>query len=136
MTKYIYLLFSISLVSISYSQEITIEKIWKNYEFYPQYARGFNSMADGISYTVRDENYNILKRNIEDLTNVGDEVDPEIIFSASDFTYSDYEFNSDESKILFLTNKMSIYRYSYSAVYYLYDLATKKLEPLDDVLKP
>jgi len=93
-------------------------------------------MSDGISYTVRDENYNILKLNIQDLTNVGDEVEPEIIFSASDFTYSDYEFNSDESKILFLTNKMSIYRYSYTAVYYLYDRETKKLEPLDDLHQP
>ncbi|MDO7609513.1 MAG: S9 family peptidase, partial [Crocinitomicaceae bacterium] len=50
--------------------------------------------------------------------------------------YSDYEFNSDESKILFLTNKMSIYRYSYTAVYYLYDRETKKLEPLDDLHQP
>jgi len=136
MTKYIYVLISIFFASISFSQEITIGKIWKNYEFYPQYAQGFNSMSDGISYTVRDENYNILKLNIQDLTNVGDEVEPEIIFSASDFTYSDYEFNSDESKILFLTNKMSIYRYSYTAVYYLYDRETKKLEPLDDLHQP
>ena len=136
MTKYIYVLISIFFASISFSQEITIGKIWKNYEFYPQYTQGFNSMSDGISYTVRDENYNILKLNIQDLTNVGDEVEPEIIFSASDFTYSDYEFNSDESKILFLTNKMSIYRYSYTAVYYLYDRETKKLEPLDDLHQP
>ena len=132
MTKYIYLFFFIALASISFAQEITVEKIWKNYEFYPQYARGFNSMTDGISYTVRDNDNNILKYNIEDLANVGDNIDPEIIFSASDFTYSDYEFNSDESKILFLTKKMSIYRYSYSAVYYLYDRASKKLEPLDN----
>ncbi|MDG2153268.1 MAG: S9 family peptidase, partial [Crocinitomicaceae bacterium] len=48
----------------------------------------------------------------------------------------DYEFNSDESKILFLTNKMSIYRYSYTAVYYLYDRETKKLEALDDLHQP
>jgi len=136
MTKHIYVLISIFFASISFAQEITIGKIWKNYEFYPQYAQAFNSMSDGISYTVRDENYNILKLNIQDLTNVGDEVEPEIIFSASDFTYSDYEFNSDESKILFLTNKMSIYRYSYTAVYYLYDRETKKLEPLDDLHQP
>jgi dipeptidyl-peptidase-4 len=93
-------------------------------------------MTDGISYTVRDNDNNILKYNIEDLANVGDNIDPEIIFSASDFTYSDYEFNSDESKILFLTKKMSIYRYSYSAVYYLYDRASKKLEPLDNEHQP
>ena len=124
------------MASISFAQEITVEKIWKNYEFYPQYSRGFNSMTDGISYTVRDDDNNILKYNIEDLANVGDNIDPEIIFSASDFTYSYYEFNSDESKILFLTKKMSIYRYSYSAVYYLYDRASKKLEPLDNEHQP
>lgn len=118
------------------SQEITVEKIWKDYEFYPRYGQEFNSMSDGISYTVSDENYNILKYNIEDLANVGDNVDPEIIFTASDFSYSEYEFNSDESKILFLTNYNSIYRYSYSAVYYLYDRNNKNLERLDEMHEP
>jgi len=118
------------------AQDISVEKIWKNYEFYPRYGQEFNSMSDGISYTVSDENYNILKYNIEDLANENNNGKPEIIFTAADFSYSEYEFNSDESKILFLTNYNSIYRYSYSAVYYLYDRNTKKLERLDEMHEP
>ena len=118
------------------AQDISVEKIWKNYEFYPRYGQEFNSMSDGISYTVSDESYNILKYNIEDLANENANGKPEVLFTASDFSYSEYEFNSDESKILFLTNYNSIYRYSYSAVYYLYDRNTKKLERLDEMHEP
>lgn len=118
------------------AQDISVEKIWKNYEFYPRYGQEFNSMSDGISYTVSDENYDILKYNIEDLANENSNGNPEIIFTASDFSYSEYEFNSDESKILFLTNYNSIYRYSYSAVYYLYDRNNKNLERLDEIHEP
>jgi len=118
------------------AQKISVEKIWKNYEFFPRYGQDFNSMSDGISYTVSDENYDILKYNIEDLANENANNKPEVIFSASDFSYSEYEFNSDESKILFLTNYNSIYRYSFSAVYYLYDRNTKQLEQLDEMHEP
>ena len=62
----------------------------------------------------------------------------ELIFEVPNvaFTYSDYEFNSDESKILFLSDVNSIYRYSFSANYHLYDRVTKKLEPLDEDHQP
>ena len=61
----------------------------------------------------------------------------EIIFTPPDgFEYGSFEFNADESKILFLTNVSSKYRYSYTAEYYLYDRETKKLEPLDSEHQP
>ena len=86
------------VTSIAFSQEITIEQIWKNYDFYPRSVQGFNSMADGVSYTVQGQDYSILKYNITDLGK-GLDKEPEILFSppSSGFTYSDYEFNSDES---------------------------------------
>ena len=48
----------------------------------------------------------------------------------------DYEFNADESKILFTTKTISIYRRSFSAVYYLYDLKTKTLTSLSEEFAP
>ena len=50
--------------------------------------------------------------------------------------FDDYEFNSDETKILLLTNVESIYRRSFQAVYYLFNLETQKLTPLDSEHTP
>ena len=113
-------------------EEITVEKIWKTYDFYPQSGGGYSAMADGLSYTYQEKNNSIVKRQFE-----GSGSD-EVLFTppGQDFSYSRYEFNSDESKILFLTDLSSIYRYSYVANYYLYDCDSKKLEPLDEKHQP
>jgi dipeptidyl-peptidase-4 len=48
----------------------------------------------------------------------------------------DYEFNDDESKILFSTQTEGIYRRSFYANYLLFDLSTKNLSSLDDARSP
>jgi dipeptidyl-peptidase-4 len=115
-----------------FSQEqISIEKIWKYYNYYPKGVEGYNAMADGASYSVRQSDNSIVKRDFEDKNK------KEIIFNPIDnFTYDGYEFNADETKILFLTEVESIYRYSYSANYYLFDRATEKIQPLDEKRQP
>ncbi len=40
---------------LSQNKKITLENIWKDYEFYPKYINGFNSMNDG-NYFSRIEN--------------------------------------------------------------------------------
>ena len=105
MTKYIYLFFSISLASFSFAQEITVEKIWKNYQFFPSYGPTINTMSDGISCVEIGEDFSIVKYKIANLGKGLDEVNVETLFTPpAGFRYDSYEFNSDESKILFLTN--------------------------------
>ena len=88
-------------------------------------------MSDGVSYSVRESDNSIIKRSFE-RKNKG-----ELIFKPSgNFSYDGYEFNADESKILFLTDVKNIYRYSYSANYYLFDRATEKIQPLDEKRQP
>ena len=43
-----------------------------------------------------------------------------------------YEINNQESRILFYTNRKKLYRRTFSADYYLYDIVKKKLIPLAD----
>ena len=112
-------------------KEITIEKIWKYYLYYPKGAEGYNAMVDGESYSVRQSDNTIVKRSFE-----GKKKEELIFKPAANFTYDGYEFNADESKILFLTDVESKYRYSYSANYYLFDRATKQLQPLDEQRQP
>ena len=132
------LLFFVCLYALtSLAQEITIEKIWKNYEFFPNYGPTINTMSDGVSCVERGEDFSIVKYKIADLGKGIGEMNVDTLFTPpDDFRYGSYEFNADESKILFLTNVTSRYRYSYTAEYYLYDRNTKKLEPLDSNHKP
>ena len=86
-------------------------------------------MNDGQFYSSKNGN-NIVKNDVttgeqvEVIVN-GDDLNPQI-------SWSDYSFSSDESKILFMTERESIYRRSYKAEFYVYDRATKKLTKLSN----
>ena len=62
------ILFSITSL-LSFGQEITVEKIWKKYEFYAKGVDGFRSMNDGNYYTqITEDNgkQSITKHSIID----------------------------------------------------------------------
>lgn len=129
------------LIFISFSvssQEITIEKIWKNYEFYAKGVDGFKSMKDGEYYTKSSEDLSIRKYKISDPKDKGSVlVDGTLLhYKGKQLRYDDYEFNSDETKILFMCDVESIYRRSYAANYYLFDIVSKKLTALDEEHAP
>jgi dipeptidyl-peptidase-4 len=91
---------------------------------------GLRSTNDGLNYTKKDESNKIVKYSYK----TGDQV--EVIFDLSKienagFTaFTDYEFSSDETKILFTTNTKSIYRHSFTAEYFIWNLTTKEMTPL------
>ena len=58
----LFLLWSINVFS---QEEITVEKIWKTYDFYPQSGGGYSAMADGLSYTYQEKNNSIVKQSFE-----------------------------------------------------------------------
>lgn len=127
------LFFVFALVSsLIFAQDLTVERIWKNYEFNPKRIGGYQAMNDGEHYMkVKDGSFYQYAMN--DLNDKGvlflDE--SKLVFDGKKITFDDFQFNADESKLLLLTNVESIYRRSFQAVYYLYDLKTQKLSPLD-----
>ena len=127
------LFFVFALVSsLIFAQDLTVERIWKNYEFNPKRIGGYQAMNDGEHYLkVKDGSFYQYAMN--DLNDIGvlflDE--SKLVFDGKKITFDDFQFNADESKLLLLTNVESIYRRSFQAVYYLYDLKTQKLSPLD-----
>ncbi len=123
---------------LAFNQELTIEKIWKKYEFYAKSVEGFKSMKDGETYTRPTKDRSIKKYSIANASDQGITLvdGKDLLFNGKEVVYDDYEFNSDESKILFLTETAPIYRRSFKAVYFLYDIATKKLQPLDTEHQP
>ncbi len=116
------LLVFMTISLFSWGQEITVEEIWKNYSFFGGSVDGFRSMKDG-NYFSRISKAGITKHSFTDTEGSGEVLIPGSALSS--IRMDDYEFNSDETKALITTNTRSIYRRSYSAVYYLYDLETK-----------
>ena len=121
------------LVPVTEAQkQISLDAIFKKHMFFPAMVSGIRSMQDGEHYTMLNQFYEIDKYNYDK----GEFV--ENIFSAKDITnppfdfFDDYEFGHDETKLLLTTGKETIYRYSYRANYYLYDLITKRLTPLSE----
>jgi dipeptidyl-peptidase-4 len=136
MSKQVYLLlilfFGSSLIVFS-QEDLTVEKIWKNYEFYPASVNGFRSMNDGVHYTeIEDLNGNaIVKKSILDGSTEVLVNSNSLIFEGKSILVDDYEFNSDETLLLLTTNTEAIYRRSFTADYYTFNLKTKSLEQLD-----
>jgi dipeptidyl-peptidase-4 len=127
------------LVSLQlYAQDLTVEQIWKKYEFYPKGVEGFKSMKDGEHYTKMNEEGSIVKYKLTDPTDVGTLLvnGNSLMYKEVKIAFDDYEFNFDETKILFMTSIVPIYRRSFTAIYYLYDLSTKQLMPLDEKYQP
>lgn len=110
-----------------FAQEITLEDIWAKGTFRSKSIDEIRSMKNG-------ENYCILKREgIEKYAYATGKKTEEIVFF-SDLKFKteneyvfDYRFNQDESKLLLATNPQFIYRRSYLANYYIYDVKTKQL---------
>lgn len=119
-------------------EKITIEGIWKKYEFYGRSFPGFNSMSDGEHFTRLNgdetRGFTISKHAFKNYKGEGE------ILVASDvlkdkgayIAVDDYSFNADETKMLITTNSEAIYRRSYTADFYVLDLKSKSLTVLDD----
>jgi dipeptidyl-peptidase-4 len=121
------------ITSISFSQKgISVESIYKTYQFYPKGISGFNGMKDGQHFTqisgnsITKHKITAYKESGETLLNLSD-----LIVEGETLSVDDYSFNNDETKLLLLTNTESIYRHSYSADYFIYDIKTKGIEHLD-----
>lgn len=112
-------------------RELTMEKIWKKGTFSQKYVSGLKSMKDGEFYTVLETVEGIQQINkysyekekaigtllFNDLKNdKGETLDIE-----------GYELSNDETKILIQTESELIYRHSMRSAYYMFDIATKKL---------
>jgi dipeptidyl-peptidase-4 len=110
--------------SMETNREITFDDIHKKQVFIEKSVQVLRSMSDGVHYTVLTHG-NILKYSYR----TGDLV--EVLFSMDQLdrpetgSISGYEFTLDDRKILLETGMERIYRHSYRANYYVYDLETR-----------
>ena len=121
----------ISISNTAFSQKrIELKDIVSNRTFSQETVSGLRSMNDGLNYTVLENSNKVVSYSYK----TGDKVD--VIFDLSKIEnapfsdFSDYAFSNDETKILFTTKKQPIYRHSFSAIYYIWNLTTKEITPL------
>ena len=116
--------------------KLTNELIWYSGEFRSEYVSGVNSMNDGVHYSSLEydqaEGSKIVKYAYATGKQVSTIATSKTIFGDASTSIDGYEFNADESKILIQTATRSIYRHSFEANYYVYDLNTGKTAPLTD----
>jgi dipeptidyl-peptidase-4 len=117
-------------------KNITVEDIWQRNTFRMSSVHGVDWMKNGQFYTsqVQDNNsgaahvirYNITTGQIADTVFNGNTV----ALAGRPFGFDSYGFSPDETKILFATETEPIYRRSFKASYFIYDLGSRQLTPL------
>jgi len=121
----------LSAASLLLGQGITLEGIWRDYDFAAQSVPGFNFLKDGKHYT-RLENGKIQQYDFTTGALVKVIFDPAEVEEVEGFKgrVDGYEFSADESKILLRTSTESIYRRSFKSVYFVFDRSTERLQPV------
>lgn len=125
------LLLCLLAVFSAYGQgkKIELADIYGKGTFRAKSVSGVRWMNDGRYYSSR-QGGNVVKIDVA----TGEVA--ETIVSSSDLNPSinwvAYEFSNDEKQMLFMTDFESIYRRSFKANYYVYDLASKELKPLSE----
>ncbi len=134
--SYLLLILTFLFVTAGQAQQkdVTVEEIYQG-KFRTEGLDALRSMKNGKEYTVlnrlRGRGINrIDKYDYQTLEQTA------TLFSSADFeelnSFSSYEFSDDESKILLATEVSPIFRHSFLAIYYVYDIASKTLIKISD----
>lgn len=126
--------------TLNAQKELTNELIWYSPAFYGERLDEVRSMNDGEHFTMleMDDSKNLLvnKYAYKNYSKTGTIVSSaEIVDNGKPVRIDEYDFNADETKMLIATDIEFIYRRSYLAYFYIYDLKTKKTTPLADPAK-
>jgi dipeptidyl-peptidase-4 len=127
-----YFIFSILTLSQTFSQaspKLSLVKIYKEYDLTIKTIGKTFSMADGEHYTILESGHSIFRYDYM----TGKE--KELFFSDAQLPdttgyIDDYQFSSDERRLLIATDITRIYRRSFEANYWIYDIQTKSVVPL------
>jgi dipeptidyl-peptidase-4 len=113
-------------------KKITLEEIWRDYNFIPRSLPGFNFQNDGKHYTRLERNkieqYDLLTGELTQTL-----FDPASISGDNKYfngQIDGYAFSDDETKLLVWTESERIYRHSRQAYYFVYNRKSGKLQTI------
>ncbi len=133
--SYALLAFCFFIVSQAGAQNGTksfeFDDFFKNYTFYSPGVRGLKSMNDGIHYIAPEgRNSKLVLHSYETGETVKTLLDLNTLNNESLKSFSDFYLSDDESKIMLLTDREAIYRRSFTARYFVYDISKQTLTPV------
>lgn len=113
------------------SKKITLDDIFRNRTFRTEGINEIRSMKDGVHYTALSPDYKyITKYSYKTGDSIQEVVNVEKLPSKEVRMIVDYEFNDDETAILIQANYEQLYRRSFKADYFIYDIVSKTIKPL------
>jgi dipeptidyl-peptidase 4 len=115
-------------------EPITLEGIFKNRAFVQKTVKGFRSLKNGTEYSVL-EGSAVITYSFVTGEQTGKVFSIDQLSSGALVSVNDYTFSEDESMLLIEADVESIYRHSYRANYFIWDIHKKKLKPLSSLGK-
>ncbi|MGB5989380.1 MAG: S9 family peptidase [Marinifilaceae bacterium] len=113
------------------TKKITLEDLWKKGTFRQSSVYGLRSTKDGNNYTtIEKRGKQIVKWSYKTGKAVKTLLDVTKLEKHNDIRIADYTFSSDETKLLITTKKQAIYRHSFTAEYYVYNVKSKEIKLL------
>ena len=130
-----FLLNGIFAINAQEKKNLELADIYERPTFATKRVVGMNPMKDGNTYaTLEKGKLNIYNYKTGEKVNTLFDMRELILPGDSVATplYSTYTLSDDESKVLFMNNYNPIYRHSYTADFYVYDINNKVLSPLSE----
>ena len=123
----LFLILSCTVTILSAQTSISVDDYTIRNTFSERKVSGINWMNDGKFYTALSEN-KVVQYDITSGQPVRTLVDGNAL--STPIVIDDYSFSADESRLLLQSQKQSIYRRSFVAEYFVYDVSGKTLIPL------
>ena len=133
MKRFFVLLFSmLTLLTGASAQKVTLKDVADG-TYRAQNIYGLKPMLDGEHYTqISSDKKRIVKYSFKTGKEVGTIFDVTTARNVELKSFDGYIMSPDESLILIQTETKPIYRRSFTAVYYIYNVKNRTLEPLSD----
>lgn len=126
MRLYLFLLCLLISIAVEAQRPITLEDLTTKGTFRPRRAADFTPMSDGQHVAI-NTGKSIIKMRLSDGVVVDTLFSTHQASVADSFSFEDFKLSADGKMILLAVNEESIYRYTYTADFYVYNRITKKL---------
>jgi len=119
-------------VWLGHAQQVTLQEVASG-AYRTEGIYGIKPMLDGEHYTqISRDGKKIVKYSFKTGKEVATVFDVETARDCKLKRFDDYIMSPDESKILIQTETKAIYRHSFTAVHYIFNVRNNTLEPLSD----
>ena len=131
--KYCLLLLVLLATLGLHAQQLTLEDVVVKRTYAQKSVNGLASLNDGLNYTTLENmGKELVKYSYKTGEKVATLLDVSLLKNDSLKFITDYQFSSDESKVLLMTDRKPIYRRSFTANYFVYNFVTKELTKLSN----